>query len=214
MTAISSFRYSTGEITTAEAAKSFSWEAPVPVNSTARNFLGNFSDSELEQLTVDSVGIYPDNTADQQEKLQLLLQLLQNKLAKEEAATSPPQSLYEVDYKRWYALWQGIYTLENELGHPQAEETVRMLVEKRPDESNIVPPYMLAEHLVKAGKYKEAEEIARPVCQGPPRLAEAEALVTEIRELVNSMGRSKFGIYQEEEARLNEEMVADLKVEI
>ncbi|KAJ6128299.1 hypothetical protein N7471_009516 [Penicillium samsonianum] len=248
MASVSSFRYSTGEIATAEAAKSFSWEAPVPVNSfwdsfsypTARNFLGNFSDPELEQLAIDSVGIDPNNTADQQTKLQLLLQLLRNKLAKEEAATSPPQSLHEVDYKRWNGLWQGIYTLENELGLPQAEETVRMLVEKRPDESNVVPPHMLAEHLVKVGKYKEAEEIARPVCewmdarphlgkaspqalsarriiaralwgQGPSRRSEAEALVAEIGELVAGMGGSRFDIYQEEEARLKKELVADLQ---
>ncbi|CAI7632024.1 unnamed protein product [Penicillium discolor] len=226
MAAVSSFRYSTGQIATAEAAKSFSWEAPVPVNpfwdsfsySTARNFLGNFSDHELKQLSVNPVGINPDDTADQQKKLQLLLQLLRNKLAKEEATTSP-QSLYE------------------------AEDTIRMLVEKRPDTSNVIPPHMLADHLVKVGKYSEAEEVVRPVCewmdvnpklgkaspqalsarrtiaralwgQGPSRRSEAEALVAEIRELIDGMAGSKFGIYQEEEASLHKELVADLKLKI
>ncbi|KAI2696589.1 hypothetical protein CBS147332_8941 [Penicillium roqueforti] len=251
MTVVSSFRYSIAEIATAEAAESFSWEAPVPVNrfwdsfsyGTARSFLGNFSDAELEQLAIDPVVIDSDNTADQQKKLQLLLQLLRNKLANEETAISPPQSLYDVDYKRWYGLWQGIYTLENELNLPQAEETVRMLVERRPDESNVVPLHMLAEYFVKAGKYKEAEEIARPVCEwmdacphlgktspqaintrriiaralwghGPSRRSEAEALIANIRELVDGMGESKFCIYQKEEVRLNKEMLADLKLEI
>ncbi|KAJ5950215.1 uncharacterized protein N7479_008628 [Penicillium vulpinum] len=251
MAAVSSFRYSTGEITTAEKAKSFSWEAPIPVNRfwdsfsypTARNFLANFSDHELEQLAVDPMGINPDDTTDQQKKLQLLLQLLRNKLAKEEAAISPPQSFYEVDYKRWNGIWQGIYTLENELDLPQAEETVRMLVEKRLDDSNVIPIHLLAEHLVKIWKYKEAEETARSVYewmvsrphlgkhspqalnarriiakalwgQGPSRRSEAEALVAEIHELVYGMGGSKFAIYQEEEARLNEEMVAGLNLVI
>ncbi|KAF9244024.1 hypothetical protein DTO013E5_6465 [Penicillium roqueforti] len=221
MTVVSSSRYSTGEIATAEAAESFSWEAPVPVNrfwdsfsyGTARSFLGNFSDAELEQLAIDPVVIDSDNTADQQKKLQLLLQLLRNKLANEETAHSRPQSLYDVDYKRW------------------------------PDESNVVPLHMLAEYFVKAGKYKEAEEIARPVCewmdacshlgktspqaintrgiitralwgQGPSRRSEAEALIANIRELVDGMGESKFCIYQKEEVRLNKEMLADLKLEI
>ncbi|CAI7664814.1 unnamed protein product [Penicillium viridicatum] len=237
MTSAPHFRYSTGEIATAEAAKSFSWEAPVPVNHfwdsfsycIARNFLGNFSDSELEQLALDPAGIDPDSTADQQTKLQLILQLLKRKLEKEEAAVSQHQSLYEVDYKRWYALWQGIYSLENELDLPQAEGTVRMLVEKRPDKSNIVPLHMLAEHLVKVGKYKEAEETELPVWetspqalnarriiaralwgQGPSRRPEAEELVAMIYSLVDGMGESTFGVYQEEERKLNEDMVAQL----
>jgi hypothetical protein len=47
--------------------------------------------------------------------------------------------------------------MQNELNLPEAEASVRMLVEKRPDETNVVPPHMLAEHLVKIGKYAEAE---------------------------------------------------------
>ncbi|KAJ5603342.1 hypothetical protein N7537_006298 [Penicillium hordei] len=80
MSAISSFQYSNGKVAAAETAKSFSWEAPV-------------------QLAVDPVGINPDDTADQQQKLQLLLLLLRNKLTKEEAAISP-RSLYEVNYEK------------------------------------------------------------------------------------------------------------------
>lgn len=55
------FRYSNGEIATAEAAAALSWEAPVPVTPfwnnmdycPARNFLGIFSEHELEQLLID-----------------------------------------------------------------------------------------------------------------------------------------------------------------
>ncbi|KAB5558639.1 hypothetical protein GE09DRAFT_1238051 [Coniochaeta sp. 2T2.1] len=50
------FRYSNGQIATSEAAASFSWEAPVPVNPfwdsidycTARTFLACFSDAKLQ----------------------------------------------------------------------------------------------------------------------------------------------------------------------
>ncbi|KAJ5534390.1 hypothetical protein N7527_000644 [Penicillium freii] len=114
-----------------------------------------------------------------------------------------------------------------------------MLVEKRPDKSNIVPLHMLAEHLVKVGKHKEAEETELPVCewmdsrphlgktspqalnarriiaralwgQGPSRRPEAEELVAMIYSLVDGMGESKFGVYQEEERKLNEDIVAQL----
>lgn len=240
-TSTSSFRYSNGQVATSEEAKAFPWEAPVPINQfwdsfdycTARNFLGNFSDQELEQLPIDQ-----GSTSSHREKLQLLLRLLQEKLTEEEAAAVSQQSIYKVDYKRWYNLWQGIYTYEDQLDLPQAEETVRMLVRTRPSESNVVPPHMLANHLVKVGKYKEAEDTERPVSawmdaqpslgrdspqainarriiakalwfQGPSRRAEAEALVAEIQEIVDGMGDSKFGMYQEEERKLNQEMISE-----
>ena len=184
-----SFRYSNDEVATSEAAKAFSWEAPVPVNRfwdsfeycIARNFLGNFLDHELEQLPIDQ-----DSADDQQTKLQLLLPLLKDKLAKEEAATSQPQSLYERDYQRWYSLWQGIYVIENQLDLPEAEQTVRMLVE-RTDKSNVVPPHMLAEHLVRVGKYKEAEDTERPVCawmDTRPHLGKASPQAINARRII------------------------------
>ncbi|PWY81592.1 hypothetical protein BO94DRAFT_536859 [Aspergillus sclerotioniger CBS 115572] len=241
-TTTTSVRYSTGKVATSESAKAFPWEAPIPVDPfwdsfeycTARSFLSNFTDDELAKLPIDAY-----STADHQTKLGLLLQLLNDKLTQEEAATSPPQSLYEADYKRWYSLWSGIFTIQNNLNLPEAEQTVRMLVEKRPDPNNVDPSHMLAEYLVKVGKYEEAEETAKPVCagmdalprlgkdspqalnarrfiakavwfQGPGRREEAEALVAELKGLVDGMGAGKFGVYQEEERRLNGEMLAEL----
>ena len=83
------FRFSNGEITSAKAASAFSWEAPVPVNRfwdsidycrPARNFLGIFSDPELDELPID-----PDSPDTSLMKHQLLLRLLEQKLAVEEA---------------------------------------------------------------------------------------------------------------------------------
>ncbi|AEO68692.1 029921dd-7c18-4b66-8ae2-d8d648ec5796 [Thermothielavioides terrestris] len=235
-------RYSNDAVAASDAAQSFPWEAPVPVNPfwdsfdycTARNFLGNFSDHELEQLPID-----PDSTDDHETKLRLLLRLLQAKIAQEEAASSP-ESLYTADYARWYSLWQGVYVFQDKLGLPEAEQTIRMLVARRPEGSDDVRPlHILAEHLVKLGKYREAEDTERPVCawmdarphlgksspqainarriiaralwgQGPPRRAEAKALLAEIAEIVNNMGGSRFGAYQEEERQLNRALMAEL----
>ena len=238
------FRYSNGEISTTETAAAFSWEAPVPVNHfwdsvsycSARNLLGSFSDLELGQLPID-----PDSTDTPHVKHQLLLRLLEKKLAREEAATSPPRSLYDADYNRWYDLWQAIYVFQGVLDLPEAEETARMLVARQPNTSTDVRPrHILAEHLVKIGKFAEAEEIERPVCawmdaqprlgrhspqainarrfivralwgQGEPRRAEAQALLVEIDEIVDGMGGGRFAVYQEEEKRLNRRMRSEFK---
>ena len=133
-------RYSTANVGQSAPAQSFSWEAPVPVNRfwdtisycISRNFLDNFSDSELGDLPID-----PESNATNEEKFHLLLQLLHEKLGKEEAAADPTP-LYELDYKRWNSLWQAIYVFQNELGLPETEATLRILVEKA-DKSNVVP---------------------------------------------------------------------------
>ncbi len=115
-----------------------------------------------------------------------------------------------------------------------------MLVARQPEHStDIRPRHILAEHLLKIGKYEEAEEMERPACawmdaqsrlgkespqainarrfiaralwgQGKPRRAEAEALLAEIDEIVDGMGGGRFAVYQEEERRLNRQMRDDL----
>ena len=47
--------------------------------------------------------------------------------------------------------------------------------------------------------------------QGPSRRVEAEALVAEIHKIVDEMGGTKFGVYQEEERSLNKDMMAELE---
>ncbi|KAB5546974.1 hypothetical protein GE09DRAFT_1288686 [Coniochaeta sp. 2T2.1] len=116
--------------------------------------------------------------------------------------------------------------------HPELQAVMsRILVARNPDKKSAVrPPHILAEYLVKVGKYKEAEEIELPVRawvdgqphlgrdspqainarriiakalwgQGPSRRAEAEALIAEIADIVEGMGAGKFGVYQMEERR-------------
>jgi hypothetical protein len=242
-TATQKVRFSNGKVTAAGAAKDFVWENPVPVNKfwdsflycDARTFLSSFSEQELEELPID-----PNSSQDHRAKVEFLLQLLREKLAKKEAATEPPQSLYEKDFKQWNDLWRGIYAFENQLDLPQAEDTIRMIVRKRQDQSNLSVCHMLADHLVKVGKYAEAEETERPVCawmdehpslgkdspqsinarriiakalwfQGETRRSEAEAMVAEIHALAEGMGDGKFGVYQETERELNQAMMSELQ---
>jgi hypothetical protein len=238
-------RYSNAKVATSEEAKSFPWEFPAPVNpfwdtfdyTTARNFLINFTDTELTQLPIN-----PDSTDPHPAKLQLLLHLLQDKLTREEASTSPPNTLFDKDYKRWYTLWQGIYELQSKLHLPEAEQIIRMLATRRPEGSdNISPLHILSDHLVRIRQYKEAEETERQVCawmdahprlgrdspqainsrrvivralwgQGEGRRKEAEAMLREVEGIVEGMGEGRFGVYLEEERRLNREMRAGLGI--
>ena len=199
----------------------------------SRNFLGNFSDAELEDLPIDA-----DSDASYKDKIELLLRLLREKAAQEEAAAAPT-SLHQLDYVRWNRLWQAICAIQQELDLPEAEDTLRMLVDKAED-SNVVPRHMLADYLVKVGKYVEAEETERPICawmdaqerlgkaspqalnarriiaralwmQGPSRRAEAEALVAEIKAITENMANGRFAVYQEEERSLTEEMMTELE---
>jgi hypothetical protein len=228
----SSSRYSNEKVATSEAAKAFAWENPVPVNSfwdsieypTARSFLGNFSDEELAKLPID-----PNSTADKESKLHLLLRLLGEKLAQEEAVTTPPGSLSETDHKKWYNLNAGIYSMQRELDLPEAEQTVRMLVSREVSEpDNMVTKHMLAAYLAGHGKGEEAEKTELPVLswmeahpklgrdspqaigarrillqalsgQGPGRRAESEKILAELNEIVDGMAGGKFEVYQEEE---------------
>ncbi|KAK4188719.1 hypothetical protein QBC35DRAFT_495401 [Podospora australis] len=163
-------RYSTANVSNSEATKACSWEKPVPVNNfwdsldycLARNFLGNFSHEELPNLPID-----PDSTASHQEKLTLLLSLLQAKVEQEEAlAAQSSSTLHEADYKKWHSLYQGIYTYQTELKLlSDAGKTIRMLVEKR-SSTNDIPLHCFADHLITAEKdYKQAEEIEKLVLE-------------------------------------------------
>ncbi|KAK3389314.1 hypothetical protein B0H63DRAFT_463373 [Podospora didyma] len=180
-------RYSTAKVATSKEAQAFSWEAPVPVNRfwddfdycLSRNFLGNFTNDELrsQQSAID-----PDSEAPKTEKLELLLRLLEEKLATEEEVSVVwfDAPLHVREYKRWQSLVQGIYTMQDALDRlDDAEKSIRLLVDRCPpgggqqDENgsssslvssaNVGALHMLGDHLVKMKKFVEAEETALPV---------------------------------------------------
>ena len=94
-----------------------------------RQFIGNFTDDYFKKLPID-----PESNDDQRTKSLLCIKLLKSKLEEEEVAASPPGSLYDTNYKRWYRFGQGIYSMQDAADLPEAEQTVRMLVATRPKE--------------------------------------------------------------------------------
>jgi len=132
---------------------------------TARNFLTHYTNEELATLPIDSSSAAPTEV-----KLTLLLSLLQKKLSSASAAVAP-MPLYEADYSLWRELLQSIFTYQEELGMPEAEATIREMVDRRPDRDSekmtmgsVITLHMFADFLVKTGKCEEAERVERKVC--------------------------------------------------
>ncbi|KAK0655186.1 hypothetical protein B0T16DRAFT_450916 [Cercophora newfieldiana] len=159
-------RYSTTNVTNSKESQSFGWEQPVPVNPfwdtipycTATNFLSHYTPSELSALPIDTA-----STAPNPEKYTLLLSLLCAKLS------ALPPALHETNPSLWRSLKQSIFTYQDALGLPEAETTIREMVEQRSDKqtitmSNVVTLHMLADYLVKTGQCEEAERVEREVC--------------------------------------------------
>lgn len=204
----------------------------------ARNFLQAFSPSELEHLPID-----PDSTADRATKIQLLLDILLDEAKREDQSASTilgeSQTFYSANYEGWSTLWLAVYTMQHALGHMDAaEKTIRMLDEQRPDKGNLSHRHTLAGVLLETGRFGAAEEMAKlvrewldgrlgrnsPQAMGSRRLiaeavwrqgrrGEARGLVEEIRGLIAGMGDTRFGIYEDSEREMLEELVRKLGME-
>ncbi|KAK5652325.1 hypothetical protein OQA88_10675 [Cercophora sp. LCS_1] len=231
-------RYSTPNIS--NAAKNFSWEYPVPDNAfwndlkfvIGRNFLTSFSPEEISQLPID-----PNSTQSKSEKLELLLHLLREKIAAQDAEALP-QTFYDINYEAWETTWLAVHTLQYELGLPEAEQTIRMLIDKRKNKANLSHFHTLSVVLFEKGRYADAEEMERPVLewlvgrlgdtspqalgsrriiaraiwkQGPERRVEAEALFEQVKTLVEESGSGKYAVYKDEQMEVTETMIADLR---
>jgi hypothetical protein len=221
-------------------AKNFRWEYPVPENKfwddftfvEARNFLQSFSPAELENLPID-----PNSTQDKKEKLELLLKLLHDKLAAEDAAAEP-ETFYDVNFDAWDQLYLGVFTVKHALGHADAEDTLRMMIDRRKYKSNYSHQHTLSVLLFDQGKYAEAEETEIPVKdwldgrlgkdspqalgsrriigraiwkQGPERRDEAKEIFAEVMDLVEGMTGGKYAVYQDEMRETTEKMARDLE---
>ncbi|EON63811.1 hypothetical protein W97_03039 [Coniosporium apollinis CBS 100218] len=238
MASSTGYRYSQNSKNIGEA-KNFSWEYPVPANDfwnpldfvVGRNFLQCFSADEIARLPLDS-------TLSKDGKLELLLQLLQEKLFSRDAAAAP-QTLYDVDYAAWDKLLLGMCTMQGQLGQSaEAEKTIRSLVDRRKDRTNLSHLHSLSGLLAEQGKHAEAEETEMPVKlwlderlgkdspqalgsrriiakamwkQGPSRQGEARELLAEVMELIGGMSGGQFAVYQAEQRETTEKMIADLE---
>jgi hypothetical protein len=221
-------------------AKNFSWEYPVPKNAfwndlkfvVGRNFLQSFSLEEFEKLPID-----PESTQDRNTKLELLLELLRQKLASEDALVAP-ETFYDVDYPAWDTLWLAIFTMQDELGHPNAEQTIRMMFDRRKNKDNLSHLHTLSVLLFDKGEYAEAEEVERPVLvwldrrlgkdspqalgsrriiarsiwkQGLERRSEADRFFLEVKEIIDGMSGGKYAVYQDEQRETTVKMIDDLE---
>jgi hypothetical protein len=228
------------------AARAFSWEFPVPRTafwddlpfSVARNFLTLYTSPEDGQTlpSFDDAG-----NLSYDEKLQLLLKLLQERIAAKDAAAAP-QTFYDVDYPAWDKTWLAVVSVQQKLGNTTAqEETLRMMIAKRKDTSNLSHLHNLSALLVQEGKYEEAEKsevevrdwldsklgkespqslsarriIAEAVSRQPGRKAEGEKLLDGVDEIIAGTGEdSPYAVYKEEQSKMTKELREKLAGEL
>jgi hypothetical protein len=229
------------------APQKFAWDYDVPNDAfwdslpftTGRNFLQCFSASELDA----SVSSRLDPSLSTDEKHRLLLELAEQKLAREEAAaqTSDQKPLHEKNYDLWQKLMLALETMQHSLGLLADEEKTlsAMLAHPRPGQAkNWSALNMMSRLLQDQGRYAEAERAALEVQPwmeehpqlgrgSPPAMGNMRMILTavwkqrryddgrrvyrDMRELVDGMGDTKFAQYQQEEARMLEDLMAELE---
>ncbi|RYO94513.1 hypothetical protein DL764_007832 [Monosporascus ibericus] len=234
-------RYSQGKKDMEDSLK-FPWEYAVPNNKfwhdisfcAARNFLQSFSPEEIDQLPID-----PESTLEKRAKIELLAKLLRELFKKREAEAAP-KTYYDADFVGWDNLWLAIYTMQDELGDPEAEKTLRMLYDRRKDKTNLSHQHTLAGLLLNRGKYPESEEMEKEVKtwlddrlgmespqalsarriiaqalwkQGLSRRSEADGAISDLMSIIDGMAGGRYAVYQEEERKLTNEMVHELEEE-
>lgn len=174
-----------------------------------------------------------DSSLSNDEKYELLMKLLEEKLE----AGDGDKRLYETNYQQWDGIWLGIATMRARLGMDD-EETIRMLVERRKDKTNLSHLHNLSAVLLKKGKYAEAEEKAEKVKEwldgklgrdSPQalgsrkiiaqavwkqgRVEEAKGKFKEMEELVVGGMDGTYGVYMEEQEEILRKAIKDLEGE-
>jgi hypothetical protein len=220
-------------------AKDFSWEYPVPNNEflgplnfvVGRNFLKCFAESEILAMEPRL-----DGSLSNDEKHELLLKLLREKLEAEDKAAAP-QTLCDVNHKAWDDIQLGIVTMQGQLNHLSDQEaTVRLLISARTDPTNLSHFYNLSSILLQQKKYAEAEETALPVKdwldgklgkESPQalgsrttiaqavwkqgRVEEARGLLEEMEAIIEGGSQGTFGVYMDEQREILGRIRRELK---
>jgi len=223
-------RFSNHNVDKSPSAQQFPWEQGVPVNPfwddidwvTGIHFLGNFSDEERSELPID-----PNSIAATNDKIKLLISLLDAKLANDETSAAPKSSA-ETQPKAWRSLVLAKYVLQSRVGLvTEAGQSIRQLVEHFGDSADDVLKHCMADQLVEeGGDYVRAEKIMGPLVaaldgqmtraspqaiggrrsllravwkQGASRRADAEGVVEEIRGSIRGMVGTKYEVYVKDE---------------
>lgn len=233
------FRYSTG-ILDPNNAPAFKWEYPVPVNdfwnsfkyTSGRNFLTCFSQDEIDDMHLEK-----HEDLSNKQKATILLTIIRDKIV---ALESPDHPLWETDFPTWQTLMQAAISMHGELElldeEIKAEEQV---IEKRGDKSIPAHAHGLAYLLSKRGlpgDFEKSEELERNAIEwfdvnlgkdspqalsvrrviatavwGQERYTEAEGLIAEMFQLIEGSKTGEYGVYQDEERQLVNELVEELK---
>ncbi|OOF99376.1 hypothetical protein ASPCADRAFT_203141 [Aspergillus carbonarius ITEM 5010] len=220
------FRYSTGT----NEPIDFPWEAAIPISPFWDSF--SFKDAAviikavpLEELSKHDLDARY-GSATHPEKIAVILDILQDKLHREEAKYPPPAELCTADHNTWSRIWLSIASTKMTLGRvDEVEEVHRMLVAKRLDPNDLVPVNNLCSFLVhNTDKFEEAKTLAGPckdwldenLGRASPQaigvrkiIAEAEwklgnrdraqELVVEIFECIDELKGGKFAVYEDDE---------------
>ncbi|KAJ5629822.1 hypothetical protein N7528_003479 [Penicillium herquei] len=230
------FRYSSAEKT------DFVWETPIPNTPFWDSWTYKDAYPILTAITVEELEPYDLDTkygtASQEKKYAVILDILREKLHREEMKGAMPEDFYTNDYKNWGRLWLAISSVNMRLGRVnEAEAGHRILVDRRQDPNNIVPINNLAAFLVRhTTRYAEGKALAqKSVAWLDNRLGkaslqsigarkniaeadwkdgnheEADKMITEIFELVEELKETKFSMYAEDEKEHADAWLAKLK---
>jgi len=219
------------------SARNFSWEYPIPkcpfwddfTYPTARNFLDLFGADEHVPVDLNS-------TLDKRSKVALLENLIQERLASRDAAAAP-NTLYDVDYEYWRKIWLAKISMQVEVQDPELEQTIRMMIERNKDPSNLSYHHNLTGVLLRKGKFAEAEATEAPVPafldgrlgkESPQSLgsrrmiahavwkqgrrSEANKLLDEVVGIIDETEEdSQYGVYKESQRELTEDLWKELR---
>jgi hypothetical protein len=238
MAAPTTARFSTG-VCEVDKAPKFKWEFPVPDTPfwsslrypSARNFLECFSNDEVEGMKLEQ-----HNSLNNQQKAELLIQLLERKISDN---SSPSKPLWVTDNRQWMKIKMAIGTLYGE--KPDLDSQIRVaeeLQEKRADKSNLSHQHSLAAMLLLKDDcdYKEVEELETPCLpqmietagnDSPQAMSsrrilakaiwmqgrheEAEKIFQEIFSLLESSATGKYAVYRASETNMTKQLVDELK---
>jgi len=222
------------------AVPKYEWDFDVPNTpfwkdmefKVAKNFLNCFQPEEVDKIHFDA-------TLSVQDRLRFLLSQLQSRLDAGQAAAAP-QELHVAQPEEWFRVLLGIETMQRFLDLPQEEaQTIRLMLATTTGSARFSWLNMLSELTLRNKDYAEAESLAREVLpwiqthekmgvdapqafgttkilieclwkQGGAKRDEARLLLDETFVLIDSMGKSRFSKYQEEER----EMLRDLKARL
>ncbi|KAJ5719277.1 hypothetical protein N7493_007732 [Penicillium malachiteum] len=230
------FRYSSAEKT------NFPWETAIPITPFWDTWTYKDAYSSLKAITVEELEPYDLDSkygaAPQEKKYAVILDVLREKLHREETKGAMPEEFYTNDYKSWVRVWLAIGSVNLKLGRVnEAEAAHRILVERRQDPNDIVPLNNLSAFLVQyTTRYAEGKALAlKSVAWLDNRLGkaslqsigarkniaeadwkdgnheEAEKTITEIFELVDELKATEFSMYAEDEKEHAEAWLAELK---